>query len=323
MPVDIIQIQYERLAGVANQFARNAETTASVQQQLVRSSQALRHGGWEGRGAMAFFAELDGIVIPALHRLNAALGQSSATTRQISAIVQAAEAEAAAPFRDRERLSEPDSGPANEGALVGGEISASGGGTSASFIGGVIGDLKKTFKVEGKGPFIDLGKKVAGFKPELGVDLFSDSLRGEQFLGDYGRWDIGSGILGVGAKQIDGKWLAGVVGEFSTGRAILEGTLVGDQKLGWTAGVETKALSAIGFLGYYDGSVGGELGLNLVSVKGETGANIAGANVGVTAEIGAKWEWGFRIGKDTTAKLGIISLGISLGRAKPWRPKEK
>ena len=92
--------------------------------------------------------------------------------------------------------------------------------------------------------------------------------------------------------------------------------MVGDQNLGWTGGVDVKVLQAKAFAGYYDGSVGAEAGINLASIKGETGVNIAGANVGVNAEIGFKLELGLSVGKNTKVKLGPISFGISFGGAK-------
>ena len=92
--------------------------------------------------------------------------------------------------------------------------------------------------------------------------------------------------------------------------------MVGDKDLGWTGGVDVKVLQGKAFAGYYDGSVGAEAGVNLASIKGETGVNIAGANVGVNAEIGLKLELGLSIGKNTKVKLGPISFGISFGGAK-------
>ncbi len=101
MPANVIQVQYERLAGVAAQFGRSAASTAAVQQQVERSSQALRQGGWEGRGSIAFFAELDGVTLPGLLRLGSALREAQKVTLQIGFLMRQAEEEAARPFRER------------------------------------------------------------------------------------------------------------------------------------------------------------------------------------------------------------------------------
>ncbi|MFZ2488106.1 MAG: WXG100 family type VII secretion target, partial [Anaerolineae bacterium] len=64
-----------------------------------QSLRALQSGGWEGRGAAAFFGEMSSEVLPALNRLGAALQQAQQVTRQISSVLRAAEEEASQPFR--------------------------------------------------------------------------------------------------------------------------------------------------------------------------------------------------------------------------------
>lgn len=316
MAAPVIQVDYDRLAEVAKGFGRNAETAAALQGQVQRNAQQLRQGGWQGRGSTAFFAELDGVALPAIQRLASALQQGSVVTRQIAEAMQAAEAEAAAPFRGRDGAVPGGATVSAEGGFSGGAV---GGAAAPTFISGVLANFQETFKVKGKGLSFDLGKGKFGLKPELGVDLFSGSLINGKFADGYGRWDVGGGLAGLGLKEIDGKWVVGAAGEVYAGRGKAEGTLVGDQNLGWTGGIEAKALSAKGFIGYYDGSIGGELGGNLASVKVETGANIAGVNVGVNAEIGLKMEVGLSLGKDTSVKLGPLTFGFSFGRAKPYK----
>jgi len=101
MAAPIIQVDYDRLAEVARQFGRNAEAASTLQGQVQRSAQALRAGGWQGRGSAAFFAEMDSEITPALQRLTAALREAQRVSVQIGYLMRQAEEEAAEPFHGR------------------------------------------------------------------------------------------------------------------------------------------------------------------------------------------------------------------------------
>lgn len=107
MPADVIQVQYDQLSHVASQFGRTAESVAATQQNVQRSAQQLRQGGWEGRGSAAFHAEMDVVVFPALRRLSAALNEAQKVTRQIAEVIRQAEEEAAEPFKARDQVTVP------------------------------------------------------------------------------------------------------------------------------------------------------------------------------------------------------------------------
>jgi hypothetical protein len=255
---------------------------------------------------------MDDEALPGHLRLIAAQEEAGRVTREIAGVLQEAEERAAALFQG-EGAGVPSADSASPDGL---DMGASAGDSTSSgergpnvadrpsVVDSLIANLKETFKVKAE-------------KGELGVDLFSGSVREGKFLGDHGEWDVVGGEGGIGIKQIDGKWTVGGAAEVYAGKVQVEGALAGDERLGWTGGVEAKVLSAKGFVGYQDGSVGAEIGGNLVSAKGETGVNIAGANVGVSGEIGLKMELGLRVGKNTSVKLGPISFGINFGRAKP------
>ena len=98
MSADIIQTQYDRLAAVAQQYAQQAEAVAVLQQHVERSAQALRQGGWEGRGAASFGAEMDTVVLPVMHRLHTAFVQAQSVTLKIAEVIRQAEEEAAEPL---------------------------------------------------------------------------------------------------------------------------------------------------------------------------------------------------------------------------------
>jgi WXG100 family type VII secretion target len=99
MGADVIQAQYDQLEQIAARFGRQAEAAAQTTQRVQQSMRALQAGGWEGRGAAAFFGEMERSVLPSMQRLAAALHQSQTATRQISQLMQAAEEEASRPFR--------------------------------------------------------------------------------------------------------------------------------------------------------------------------------------------------------------------------------
>ena len=63
----------------------------------------LQSGDWVGRGATAFYNEMDSQVLPALQRLVSALQQAQQVTVQISVIMQQVENEVAALFRGSNR----------------------------------------------------------------------------------------------------------------------------------------------------------------------------------------------------------------------------
>lgn len=95
---DIIQAQYDALEQIAGRFGQQAEASAQVHSRLRQSARSLQEG-WEGRGSVAFFGEMNRDVLPAVQRLANALSGAQATTRYIRQVLQAAEEEAARPFR--------------------------------------------------------------------------------------------------------------------------------------------------------------------------------------------------------------------------------
>lgn len=96
---DIIQVDYEQLETITQRFTALSEDIQTVQRTMQQRVDALIHGGWVGRGSTAFYNEMSDDVLPALARLDAALAESSAISRQIAVLFNAAEEEAAAQFQ--------------------------------------------------------------------------------------------------------------------------------------------------------------------------------------------------------------------------------
>ncbi len=99
MPNDIIQAEYDQLATVASRFGAQSEASKQLIAQVRRAMQPLQGGGWQGRGSAAFFAEMNGEMLPAMQRLAAALDQARTVTLQVSDVIRQAEEEASRPFR--------------------------------------------------------------------------------------------------------------------------------------------------------------------------------------------------------------------------------
>jgi WXG100 family type VII secretion target len=96
---DEIRADYDQLADVANRFAQQAELIAQMTQKVQGGFDKLHDGGWMGRGASAFFAEMGDEIFPACKRLFEVLNDANQTTKDIIQVMQQAEEEAAGPFR--------------------------------------------------------------------------------------------------------------------------------------------------------------------------------------------------------------------------------
>jgi len=94
-----IQANYDDLANVANQFSQMSSEMQQVMQQIASCVSDLQGGGWIGRGAQAFYAEMDDLVTPALQRLGQALEDASNAVTQVSNVFSNAEHDASSLFR--------------------------------------------------------------------------------------------------------------------------------------------------------------------------------------------------------------------------------
>lgn len=116
MPAPRIRVDHDKLLEIYRGFARNATDFGHMQRKIQRQMDTLRGGDWIGKGANAFYAEMDGDILPALKRLVAAMQAADRTTRQIIQIMLDAENDAAALFRLGVA---PGPGPAIAGSIAG------------------------------------------------------------------------------------------------------------------------------------------------------------------------------------------------------------
>lgn len=99
MPAPRIRADHDDLARIASMFGRQSQNAQRSLQHIKRQMDTLQGGDWIGKGAQAFYKEMDQDVLPALKRLTEALAQAQRTTVQISQILKQAEEQAARLFR--------------------------------------------------------------------------------------------------------------------------------------------------------------------------------------------------------------------------------
>ncbi|MFN8455175.1 MAG: WXG100 family type VII secretion target [Anaerolineae bacterium] len=95
---DEIKADYEQLEKIAKSFHNQADEIQHMEQQ-VRNGMHKLDPDWKGRGSKAFFHEMRGEVLPAVHRLHQALQEASRVTKEIVQTMQQADEEASSPFK--------------------------------------------------------------------------------------------------------------------------------------------------------------------------------------------------------------------------------
>jgi WXG100 family type VII secretion target len=118
-----VQADYERLQQAAQRFQSQAKTIQDMEKWVKRSFGRVQ-ASWEGKGATAFFQEMNTILLPGITRLHQAFATTAQITGRIAQVMELAETEAAALFR-REPVSgmggggdgmQPISNPGESGA---------------------------------------------------------------------------------------------------------------------------------------------------------------------------------------------------------------
>lgn len=99
MPAPTVRTDYDSLAEIATIFNQQADGSRRTLQRLQQRMETLQGGDWIGKGAAAFYQEMNSDVLPAVTRLVAALEQAHQATQRISQIMKEAEDEASDLFR--------------------------------------------------------------------------------------------------------------------------------------------------------------------------------------------------------------------------------
>ena len=93
-----IRVEYEKLTEIARTFLQCSNKNQEILQRITQISDLLRVGGWIGRGAAAFYEEIDSDLLPALKRLIGTLEEASRATTEIHDLFRKAEEDAASLF---------------------------------------------------------------------------------------------------------------------------------------------------------------------------------------------------------------------------------
>ncbi len=287
MPARRIRADYDSLTRISQSFGRQAAATKKTIQQIQRCVGTLQGGDWIGKGATAFYREMEGEVLPALNRLAAALEAASRLTQQASQIMHQAEDEAAGIFRAAGIGGIAGGVAAGLGTLTGLSGGAASGGIGFDEFEDFLADYVAQYgSFQGSGDVLELQRPETESPYSTGADS------------KYGAGG-GGGSAGGGGGGGSGSGNAGTVIE-SQGDKFADG-----------AGLRASGLSlgsqARGFV--VKGSIGGGLGGGL-SARGEIGLNIGGANIGISLKAGAKPSIGMKVARRAFARLPLANLGV-------------
>ncbi len=321
MPAAKFKADYNALNQIAKSFGTEAEQSRQSISNLKSKMEVLKGGHWLGDSAKKFYNEMDSAVLPAYTRLSNALDSAQQITTKISAIAKQAEGDSSRVFvfDGKGGQGTPGGNGAGAGGAGGGNGAGGPGGGGGSGGPGGGGSSGPNKWVKGEGSYYEWGRtggkgsgeKSFGFKYGIAKDSVYGDANAPTGVSALG----GEAGIEVGIESFK-KGRVGIFAEGYAAKAQGETLFAGDKDLGFTGSGEVKAVSAGGFAGLKDGSLGASAGITLVSAKGELGANVAGYNVGLNAEVGIKAELGLKVGKKTEIKLPFVTLGFSFGGAK-------
>ena len=91
----LVRSDHDQLKQISQSFSQQADAINNMNQNIKSCMDTLQGGDWIGKGATAYFQEMNGQVIPSLTRLQRALTQAARITQQVSQLMKQAEGEAA------------------------------------------------------------------------------------------------------------------------------------------------------------------------------------------------------------------------------------
>jgi WXG100 family type VII secretion target len=93
-----VRSDYDQLNTIAQTFSTQSDTVNRTLQSVRSNMDTLQGGDWIGKGAQAFYKEMNDQVLPTMQRLQKALAEASRITKQIAQIMKQAEDEASGCF---------------------------------------------------------------------------------------------------------------------------------------------------------------------------------------------------------------------------------
>jgi WXG100 family type VII secretion target len=97
-----IRAQYNDIKQAGQAFSNESNAIQSMSNQLKARTEDLHGKGWQGLGSDAYFKEMEGTILPALKRLEAALNSMSSTMKQVHDLFHNAENDVNQLFTKRE-----------------------------------------------------------------------------------------------------------------------------------------------------------------------------------------------------------------------------
>jgi WXG100 family type VII secretion target len=91
MPSIKIKCNYDEVGQLINIFKDQNSTLGAMTKKIQSAKEELSGGQWVGKGAKAFYAEMDQKVLPALNKLTAAMDGGSQTITKANQVMQQAE----------------------------------------------------------------------------------------------------------------------------------------------------------------------------------------------------------------------------------------
>jgi WXG100 family type VII secretion target len=98
MPASKIQANYDELAQIRDRFTQRSDQVEQIFNKINSCVDQMQNGRWTGRGANAFFQEMQDLVFPGIQQLRNALQEASRVTQQASEKMRSAEEEASTHF---------------------------------------------------------------------------------------------------------------------------------------------------------------------------------------------------------------------------------
>lgn len=93
MPAVQIRIDHDQMGQISQIFSAQNAAVAGVNKKLKSAQETLQSGDWIGKGADAFYKEMEGEINPAMKRLEQAMEEAARVTKQIGQIMNDAEEE--------------------------------------------------------------------------------------------------------------------------------------------------------------------------------------------------------------------------------------
>jgi len=192
MPARIVRGDFDGLANVARTFAGQAQAAQGSHRKLKGQIETLRSGGWVGKGAKAFYREMDGLVLPAFAQLENAMTGADQLLRRADKILHGAE-------DDVTRLFGEGGGDGAGAGGGGGGGGAPGGGGSGGGAGGGGGGGGAGLSPEGQ----LVSDLLNAITTASGVPGLFKSLKGAQRIFAIADSTTMKGVMGIlsGAKE--------------------------------------------------------------------------------------------------------------------------